>query len=864
MRILFWLMFFLNCWCLTSPAQSCSDTSFRKSFTLNASDVTIVNQQNLADHSTLLTGQIKPTSAAGQNGLILRIDKMGAIQWAKQFSTSYPDLNFIKISTSSNGDLLAAGTLNNNSLVLAKLTSSGNLIWQYQYILSSNYTNTLQLDISALELSSDNSIILGADYAATKDGELIDIAHILKIDPSGSLIWDLTLPAEAGSPMYLMGVTLSSSIQVWTHAADGYCQGLDPRSISITSIDPETGAFLNRKKYCFPHDASVTSFSFIRHAFKISPASNGYTIYGSTGESSPERAYLLASFSIDAEFKEGFLLSRPSDFTLNSITHAVSGKDLTYIARTSNSPGNFVLSTIDLTNSLNRQRLIQLEGIQLNLNFLKAGQLLSTKTTGAITLSMSYKTNNQPTIEFFQWQKSDATSLSCLGSDTIAPSTWKPFSLLASGDQIPVILNNISNAVPIPLTSSNLQFTSINKCQEINQCNRIRLTGKDTICQLEQSYQYLAKLNENCSKRVQFITDSSQFGLFHQVNDSVVEVRFKTDFRGPRTITLIAQLQDCTPLSDTLVIQLFNGKQEIKEEERLCPGDTLVVSPGSWFKSYHWSDGSTDSLFTITAPGTLALTYSSFCNESYNHRITVLDGGKGKKEFHERCQLDTLTLQSNAIHTPISWLPQQHLIESTDATARALPDTSILYTAQYRNAFNCLLTDSFEIKVHPIKKDFLPDGFKVCKEEVVSLSSTTTFKSYQWNTGETNPTIRINQTGAYILTGIDSNNCQSSDTSFITMETCRQRIVFPNVFSPNNDHRNDHFKPVVQGGLSFYRLSIFNRWGQLIFQTEKPEVGWNGTIKEKLQNNDVFSYRCEYAFAGETRQHIKGLLMIVK
>jgi len=482
MRILFWLIFFLNYGCLIGHAQNCTDTSFRKSFTLNASDLTIVNQHNLADHSTLLTGQIKPTASAGQNGLILSIDKMGAMQWANQLSASLADLNFIKTITSSNGDLLVAGTLNNNSLVLAKLTPSGNLIWQYQYILSSNFANTQQLDISALELSSDNSIILGADYAATKDGELIDIAHILKIDPSGSLVWDLALPAEAGIPMYLMGVTLSTSIQVWTHASDGYCQGLDPRSITITSFDPETGAYLNQKKYCFPHDASVTSISFIRHAYKISAASDGYTIYSSTGESSPERAFLLASFSTDAIFKEAFLLSRPSAFTLNSITHAVSGKDLTYIARTTNSAGNFVLSTIDLTNSLNRQRLIQLEGIQLNLNFLKAGQLLSTKTTGAITLCMSYNLNNQPTIEFFQWQKSDATSLSCLGRDTIAPSTWKPISLLASSDQTPVILYNTSSAVPIPLTSSNLQFTSINKCQEINQCNQIRLTGKDTIC----------------------------------------------------------------------------------------------------------------------------------------------------------------------------------------------------------------------------------------------------------------------------------------------------------------------------------------------------------------------------------------------
>jgi len=52
----------------------------------------------------------------------------------------------------------------------------------------------------------------------------------------------------------------------------------------------------------------------------------------------------------------------------------------------------------------------------------------------------------------------------------------------------------------------------------------------------------------------------------------------------------------------------------------------------------------------------------------------------------------------------------------------------------------------------------------------------------------------------------------------------------PNTFSPNNDNLNEVFKPVLNANdPSYYHFEVYDRWGVLIFETNDPEAGWNGT-----------------------------------
>ncbi|MEL6971894.1 MAG: gliding motility-associated C-terminal domain-containing protein [Bacteroidota bacterium] len=82
-----------------------------------------------------------------------------------------------------------------------------------------------------------------------------------------------------------------------------------------------------------------------------------------------------------------------------------------------------------------------------------------------------------------------------------------------------------------------------------------------------------------------------------------------------------------------------------------------------------------------------------------------------------------------------------------------------------------------------------------------------------------------------------------------TAEYCMCELYVPNVFSPNNDGANDFFLPATNCILEDYTFSVYNRWGQLLFQTTNPSEGWDGRAKNEFAAHDTYIYSIEYRFA---------------
>ncbi|HRF34927.1 MAG TPA: gliding motility-associated C-terminal domain-containing protein, partial [Cyclobacteriaceae bacterium] len=88
------------------------------------------------------------------------------------------------------------------------------------------------------------------------------------------------------------------------------------------------------------------------------------------------------------------------------------------------------------------------------------------------------------------------------------------------------------------------------------------------------------------------------------------------------------------------------------------------------------------------------------------------------------------------------------------------------------------------------------------------------------------------------------------------------QVLIPNAFSPNlsatgsgggnSDGTNDIFLPVMRGVTEF-ELLIFNRWGELLFESRDPERGWDGTYQGKLCQQDVYVYKVAASFANGDR-----------
>jgi gliding motility-associated-like protein len=111
-----------------------------------------------------------------------------------------------------------------------------------------------------------------------------------------------------------------------------------------------------------------------------------------------------------------------------------------------------------------------------------------------------------------------------------------------------------------------------------------------------------------------------------------------------------------------------------------------------------------------------------------------------------------------------------------------------------------------------------------------------------------------------------TNSCGSASAVLIVTDEgadCDQHIYIPNVFSPDANGENDEL--FVRGkGVDFFTFSVFNRWGQLVFQTSSLDVGWDGDYKGKPVNAGVFVYVLKGEFVNGEEIDLKGNVTLVK
>jgi len=132
-----------------------------------------------------------------------------------------------------------------------------------------------------------------------------------------------------------------------------------------------------------------------------------------------------------------------------------------------------------------------------------------------------------------------------------------------------------------------------------------------------------------------------------------------------------------------------------------------------------------------------------------------------------------------------------------------------------------------------------------------------------WSTGETVPEIMVSSPGVYWLTAT-ADGCSTTDS----MEVRRNCYIgLPNIFTPNGDGVNDYFFPrtsLAQGVASF-RMSVFNRWGQKVFETSRPDGrGWDGKYNGAEQPEGVYVYLIEVSFINGTGERYQGNVTMIR
>ena len=101
-----------------------------------------------------------------------------------------------------------------------------------------------------------------------------------------------------------------------------------------------------------------------------------------------------------------------------------------------------------------------------------------------------------------------------------------------------------------------------------------------------------------------------------------------------------------------------------------------------------------------------------------------------------------------------------------------------------------------------------------------------------------------NKEYCYNVVGYNENKKSMSNTLCIRSKNNFNPIPIPNAFTPNDDGLNDIFKPLFSS-VKDYKMIIFNRYGEKIFESNDINIGWNGVYKRKIIQ-DTYVYKISF------------------
>ncbi|UAY50930.1 T9SS type B sorting domain-containing protein [Ferruginibacter albus] len=183
------------------------------------------------------------------------------------------------------------------------------------------------------------------------------------------------------------------------------------------------------------------------------------------------------------------------------------------------------------------------------------------------------------------------------------------------------------------------------------------------------------------------------------------------------------------------------------------------------------------------------------------------------------------------------------------------------YTKKIAINSGCDSIVRIKLTVKPSGQPSLGTTTVLCKGDSIVLSPGD-YNSYKWQDGSTNKYFSVKQADTYWVEV--SNECTQSRAEIqITEQDCN--VYFPSAFTPNKDGLNELFKVSNTYGITEYNLAIYNRYGELLFQTKDPLKGWDGKYKGSAMPNGAYVWYCRYKMTTANKVNsLKGTVLVIR
>ncbi len=300
------------------------------------------------------------------------------------------------------------------------------------------------------------------------------------------------------------------------------------------------------------------------------------------------------------------------------------------------------------------------------------------------------------------------------------------------------------------------------------------------------------------------------------------------------------------------------------------------VVPASITQGPHTVTFPTAGTFTIT----LDIVDANGNTDNTNIQVTVdacnLAAGFAFK--NNICAGDCITFTDTSSGNPVAWtwsfdgggVPNSSNLKNPGEVCFPTPGAyNIQLTVVNLQGQANSVSNTLTVNVLPTVAVLAKDTIIELPGSVDLLATTTGGVDFEWTPSEfvSEPTelntfAKPHETTEYVITTTDANDCMATDTMKVYVNF-QPGIGVPTAFSPNGDGLNDLL--VVEGpALEQMTFRVYNRYGQLIFETDKQKNGWDGNYRGKPENPGVFLWTLEYRFNSGKSGKLTGNTTLVR
>ncbi len=362
---------------------------------------------------------------------------------------------------------------------------------------------------------------------------------------------------------------------------------------------------------------------------------------------------------------------------------------------------------------------------------------------------------------------------------------------------------------------------------------------------------------------------------------------FDPTVAGPGTYTITYTITDICSDSQTTNIVVYTPMATwITPDTTICEYGTATVSSGasggSGNYSYSWDNGMGNNAQFTDGPGapiTYTVTIQDDC-ETQTQSTDIFIEYVPQIDFVADTLIGcvpfdvTFTNLSGAGSSDCVWDfgNGDYLNDCTTA--------STTYTAPGCYDVDLQLVTPLGCTDHMTMPDYIcvgPDpvaDFSADKTEMMSIDTEVEFTnessgatSYVWDFGDNSVTSNVvNPTHLYPeshstnytveLVAINDFGCR--DTAYLNIRIKEELIFYvPNTFTPDNDEYNQQWLPIFHSGydIQSYELYIFNRWGEIVWESHDASVGWDGTYNGRIVKEGVYTWKIIFREIDTDKRH---------